>query len=83
MQHDGEDEIRRIIRQALARLHLDQGLDLGAVLSFASAEVLGAMVEAFGNEITAECLRNAHGQVMAMPTRQTSDLARVAPQGRA
>ena len=83
MDHDSEDEIRNAIRQAVADLHFERGLDLGAVISIANAELISGMIEVFGSEATAGCLSYASSRIRAIPEQQKLDLASVAPAGRA
>ncbi|NUB43642.1 hypothetical protein GEU84_004530 [Fertoebacter nigrum] len=78
-----EMRIQMAMRLALARLHIEEGLDLQLVLAVAHAEVATAIAAACGGDVAADCLRRAAQQVEGWPALADSALARAAPAGRA
>lgn len=80
---DEEIRIRQVMHVALARLHVEEGIDLASVLAFAHAEILALMTAVYGGEVAKGCLENAARQVKGLPSLRDAQLAAAVPQGRA
>jgi hypothetical protein len=80
---DQEKRIRQVMQLALARLHVEEGIDLATVLAVSHAEIMALVATAYGGEVARDCLQVAAKQVEGLPSLRDSALARAAPQGRA